>query len=65
MLGEDVVVVGRRVSDWADEARGRHVEVWVRGREDRVSRSNDGADLLRGHCCSELLILWLLCSYKV
>jgi hypothetical protein len=42
------MVVGGRFGDWADQARGVHVKVWVGGRENGVGCANDGADLLSG-----------------
>lgn len=46
MLCKVVVMVGGGVRDGADEPRSIHVEVWMRGREDRVGGSNYRADQL-------------------
>jgi hypothetical protein len=54
---ENVVVVGGCFGDWADQAWGVHVEVWVRGRENGVGCANDRADLLCGGCHIVVVVL--------
>ena len=48
VLVQDVVVVGGGFGNGADQAWCVHIEVWVRGRKDRVGGANDWADLLCG-----------------
>jgi hypothetical protein len=54
---EGVMVVGGCFGDWADQAWGIHVEIWVRGRENGVGCANDGADLLCGGCHIAVMVL--------
>ena len=54
---EGVVVVGGCFGDWADQAWGVHVEIWVGRRENGVGCANDGADLLCGGCHIAVVML--------
>ncbi|KAL2276044.1 hypothetical protein FJTKL_01437 [Diaporthe vaccinii] len=51
VLGQVVVVVRLGADDGAGLAWHVEVDVWVRGGQDRVGCSDDGADLRHGGCC--------------
>ena len=54
---EGVMVVGGCFGDWADQARGIDVEIWVGGRENGVGCANNGTDLLCGGCHIAVVVL--------
>jgi hypothetical protein len=54
---EDMMVVGGCFGDWADQARGVHVEIWMGGRENGVGCANDGADFWCGGCHIAVVVL--------